>query len=167
MSWSRERREDRTCSIEGCPAPFYARALCKRHYYRKQRQGDPSRFAQAHSYDKYDGKGNRWCSRHKDWLPNDQFAGTKTWCRACRRFSRYKLTPHRAEALLKASQGKCPICKRREAIVIDHDHACCPGRETCGKCIRGMLCRQCNASLGTLTEKGVKRAMLYLQGKKI
>lgn len=28
--------------------------------------------------------------------------------------------------------------------VIDHDHACCPGRWSCGRCIRGLVCPSCN-----------------------
>ncbi len=32
---------------------------------------------------------------------------------------------------------------------IDHDHSCCPAKgRTCGKCIRGILCRSCNLTLG-------------------
>lgn len=129
-----------------------------------QRHGDPLAFKSAAAgYDKYDDEGNRWCSRHRDWLPNGRFSGNKTWCRDCRRFSRYGLTPEQYTPFLKLVGSKCPICLKRGVEVIDHDHACCSGRQTCGKCVRGMLCKACNSSLGTLTDEGIRRAMKYLE----
>lgn len=59
--------------------------------------------------------------------------------------------------LLFAKQGnKCAGCGATESGEksgswhIDHDHDCCPlpKRKTCGKCIRGILCRSCNLTLG-------------------
>ncbi|MGC5022596.1 endonuclease domain-containing protein [Micromonospora sp. DT47] len=52
----------------------------------------------------------------------------------------------------------CGICQKAnlrgaEAIplYIDHDHLCCPDHHnTCGRCIRGMLCSGCNGWLGEL-----------------
>lgn len=158
-----KKREDRSCSVPECTAGFYANELCKRHYYRQKRQGDPLKFAQAKSYDKYDKNGNRWCARHKDWLPVDRFHGKKTWCRECRRLSRYHLTPQQYEELVGRHQGLCPICMTRKANVIDHDHSCCSGQHTCGGCVRGVLCKQCNAAMGVLTEQGINRALLYLK----
>ena len=87
---------------------------------------------------------------------------TKSWCRLCRRLGRYNLTPAQFEALTKTWGGKCFICLIRDATVLDHDHKCCPGRETCGKCVRGVLCRPCNAALGVITDEGVFRAVQYL-----
>ena len=46
----------------------------------------------------------------------------------------------------------CAICGKLNSsgrmLAIDHDHNCCPGEKTCGKCIRGLLCDNCNHGLG-------------------
>jgi DNA-binding CsgD family transcriptional regulator len=62
----------------------------------------------------------------------------------------FGVTPERYEALSARQNDACAICGKTEAdgsgrrLAIDHDHACCPGRRTCGKCIRGLLCTACN-----------------------
>lgn len=61
---------------------------------------------------------------------------------------RFKLEPERYEAILASQGGVCAICKRPPAVRrldVDHDRACCPSRNCCGRCVRGLLCRSCNA----------------------
>lgn len=61
----------------------------------------------------------------------------------------YGLTLEDYEALFAAQNGKCGICGEQEArLDVDHDHSCCPGKKSCGQCIRGLLCLGCNSKLG-------------------
>lgn len=70
----------------------------------------------------------------------------------------YKLTPEYVDRMLQAQGFKCLSCgdaysgrtsgKDRGTFAVDHDHACCPGQKSCGKCIRGLLCYTCNCILG-------------------
>jgi len=45
----------------------------------------------------------------------------------------------------------CEGCGAAENLTVDHDHQCCPPTKpatSCGKCVRGTLCRGCNLILG-------------------
>ena len=58
------------------------------------------------------------------------------------------------EQILIKQKYKCanPFCHNQyldiKKLSVDHDHSCCPGRNSCGKCIRGLLCMECNFILG-------------------
>ena len=69
---------------------------------------------------------------------------------------RYGLDSEQYEKLLADQGGVCAICAgppvgRGERFHVDHDHACCPRTRSsvsCGACIRGLLCGNCNTMLG-------------------
>jgi hypothetical protein len=61
----------------------------------------------------------------------------------------YGITPEQYKAILAAQDGGCGFCGRPQRkggrrLAVDHDHACCSGKKSCGKCVRGLLCWSCN-----------------------
>jgi len=66
----------------------------------------------------------------------------------------FGLTLEKRDQMISDQDGKCLICKREfeETPHIDHDHQCCPGKNSCGKCIRGLLCHHCNTALGNFKD---------------
>lgn len=81
---------------------------------------------------------------------------------------RMGISPERFYEMVEEQGGVCAICKQPELrgrLRIDHDHACCSGRgRSCGKCIRGLLCISCNASLGGFRDDPdiLRAAIVYL-----
>lgn len=65
----------------------------------------------------------------------------------------FNMTLEQYYEMLEAQGGCCAICGATEGgtgkkFAVDHDHACCPGTKTCGKCTRALLCERCNKSIG-------------------
>lgn len=87
-------------------------------------------------------------------------------------WTRYHLTPDDIIDLLLSQDNRCAICKTsdsgRRKWHVDHDHSCCPGQNTCGMCVRGLLCGKCNAGLGMFKENidSLNNAINYLQKDK-
>lgn len=81
-----------------------------------------------------------------------------------RRFKRHNIDKDFYDSMLLKSNNKCWICNDYEAIHIDHDHSCCPGSYSCGSCIRGVLCSNCNTAIGLMNDdiNIFKKAIKYL-----
>lgn len=65
---------------------------------------------------------------------------------------RFGISLEHYESLISSQGGMCAVCFEKpesgKILYIDHDHSCCPGEKTCGKCIRKLLCQRCNTALG-------------------
>lgn len=105
------------------------------------------------------------------------------YCSSCKKVERkksrrkknlkkYQLTEEGYETMYNNQGGKCAICDMDFGFLkkkpgVDHDHSCCDGVDSCGKCVRGLLCPRCNLVLG-LYEKmkedneWCQRADIYL-----
>lgn len=68
----------------------------------------------------------------------------------------YAMSLDQYNEILQRQGGTCIICfqtcKTGRSLSTDHDHACCPGSKSCGKCIRGLLCRGCNLAIGYMED---------------
>lgn len=74
------------------------------------------------------------------------------------RLRTYGLSTEQYEKLKADQGGVCYLCRQPQKISgkptaeldIDHDRRCCPNAQSCGKCVRGLLCRSCNRLVGRL-----------------
>src|ERR1019366_2554095 len=106
-----------------------ARGLCGPCYYQRVRQKDNN------------AQHTKWRLEHLDQL------------KGYIRMYQYGISPQKFAEMLEVQHGRCLICDkvldlsaaagRSDSVHIDHDHACCPDRQSCGKCVRGLLCGDC------------------------
>ncbi|MFG2078704.1 endonuclease domain-containing protein [Nonomuraea maritima] len=164
------------CGVEGCSERRHSYGYCSKHAMRYRNHGDPL-FSSYEQYVRPDGSVLcRLCERWKesDEYPvqrqsrrPDQRAGRV--CRQCRVLQRHNLQWDQYERLLQEQGDSCAICMvtldGRRDTQIDHDHSCCPGSSSCGKCVRGLLCGNCNKALGLMRDNvtALMRAVEYLQ----
>ena len=89
--------------------------------------------------------------------------------RANRTRSRFKVE---WQTLWDQQGGLCACCgepmlregREKLSAVVDHDHKCCSGSKSCGKCVRGLVHWRCNLVLGYADDDPdlLQRAAAYL-----
>lgn len=130
------------CSFEGCENPLHAHGLCN-----------------AHNQQRRNGKALTALWK-PDWPKDCQFGGCDNPSRylglciahyqVCKN---YNITPDDYHKMFESQGGVCAVCRVADpggrGWHVDHDHACCPeSAKSCGKCIRSLLCSNCNTGLG-------------------
>lgn len=149
------------CKVKGCTSTSkrIVKGYCLMHYTRLRTTGDlgpAQRIQDLRGPCIIDGCGDLAgptgaCRRHWHKV-NNPLKSRK------RNLKAKGLTLEAYDALLKKQKGNCLICGVKESeskkrFAIDHDHACCPGQNTCGTCIRGLLCQRCNLVLGLVEDQ--------------
>ncbi|AXH67908.1 endonuclease VII [Mycobacterium phage Bromden] len=126
------------------------------------------------------GDGHKKCNWCGNWLAESEFSKSSSTldklssrCRACLSGSRYGLTRNDLTRLLNECGWKCPICSRdigfgTRGLHVDHDHSCCAGNKSCGRCLRGVTCGHCNKGLGYFRDDpdALLAAVKYLKKKR-
>ena len=99
----------------------------------------------------------------------------RAWSKKNHLKMRFSLTLEAFNLLLNSQNNKCAICgvefgdTKETTPNIDHDHGCCAGFTTCGKCLRGALCGKCNLGLGYFNDsvESLAKAQEYLLRRRL
>lgn len=169
------------CKVSGCGELVKAIGLCSFHttlHYRGKDLDTPRqrRTRSARNLSEVqarDANGRKQCSGCVAWLPESDFYkssqmsdGLNPKCRVCNRARRHGIPQSSIVDMLRSQDWKCPICTGGlgDFWVVDHDHDCCSGGTSCGKCVRGLLCNHCNKAIGFLADDPdlLRRAADYL-----
>jgi len=117
----------------------------------------------------------KYCPVCNLWLAFDDFADEASskstnkkhgCCSICDTLRRHHLTKSVFGEILKRQNFCCAVSGcTSPPTAIDHDHKCCPGLRSCGKCIRGILFHNHNMGMGRFRDdpKELRSAALYLE----
>lgn len=115
---------------------------------------------QERNSDKFKDINRSWQSKHPEKIKE---------YRKRNNMKRLGITQESYDTLFKDQHGRCKLCYKHQselkrALAVDHDHSCCSGKKSCGKCIRGLLCQTCNLLLGLAKDSKslLKRAAIYV-----
>lgn len=173
MSW-----DNPLCEVEGCEREHYSKGMCQAHYRRKARTGSVGsvsvgsgpgnqreRAMCTFSECPYPTRSAGLCDAHAKQRARGSVLKPirlKTAAPIGRRESnlraKYNITAAIYAEMFSRQGGVCMICKQppragvkyHSELHVDHDRACCPSWKSCGKCVRGLLCKMCNVGIGNL-----------------
>ena len=161
-----------TCRIEGCPTAKRSRGLCSRHWQAEKKAGRLDQYSAiprvlntcGHVDRKHGGNGlchscymSRWMKANPNansgngWAKQNPEKHRRLVRRAILK-KQHGITPETFESMWRDQDGKCANTRcsfesplnvrdhRKGGLQVDHDHAT-------GE-VRGLLCRNCNVTLG-------------------
>lgn len=117
-------------------------------------------------------RSRRWRANNKEHVSNynrKHHSANRSHIADTWRLRAYNITPQEYEYLLRAQGGVCVICQKvcstGRPLAVDHDHNCCAGYKSCGKCVRALLCNACNRSIGAMKDDPIllRRAAMYVE----
>lgn len=141
---------DDPCAFPGCYRSTHLKGWCVGHYSQHSRGRDLRPL--------YETLKCMVSSCPETYFPRE---GGSPFCRKHTDFKRrFNLSNERVVELHQVEVCGNPGCDNSEDLHMDHDHSCCPrgkvfevkSRKSCGDCVRGWLCRNCNIALGLLHE---------------
>jgi hypothetical protein len=169
------------CGFETCERTSVAHGLCEPHN-RQRSEGKPLTPVRAWRPNATrDAEGRKLCRTCEQWVAEAEFGrssrnpdGLGYQCRKCNRdkhrLKNYGMTWEQYERLLESQGGGCAICGQAcstgRLLAVDHDHGCCPDvSRSCGRCIRGLLCSNCNQGIGKFEDQSdrLRAAAAYLE----
>lgn len=158
------RKYDPICSFEGCGLVQFTKGYCQGHAQQFDKGWELAELKAVNFW--VDGKKVcPDCGIKKDEADyprsTKDSSGFSAYCRGCARWrqieSKYKLTKDEWLAIFEYQGSCCAVCGEEDPGSVkgwhtDHDHACCPGKTSCGKCVRGIACHGCNLRLDRSTD---------------
>lgn len=85
----------------------------------------------------------------------------------------YKITLEEYNRKLSQQDGVCALCGKEEiaraadgrvrSLAVDHNHLCCPGKKSCGLCVRDLLCQRCNTALAIFDRVPREKLIRYMR----
>jgi hypothetical protein len=152
----------RSCQFDACARAVSARGLCAAHYQQWSKGQPLSPLRQRRGNGVYRAMVERGilqclgCGEDKplsDYSALNASGTPRPYCKPCNaervRLGHYNVTKEFVDLLLRFQQEVCALCAAAngdsKTLHIDHDHGCCPGRRSCGDCVRGLVCANCNA----------------------
>jgi hypothetical protein len=130
-----------------------------------------------------------WCGTQRpSWSTDERVSRSRTWpyvCNQClapirhvvARLRKHHVAFERVRQL--RDDPTCEVCgvdivelvvrrggNMAALLHVDHDHRCCPGSVSCGKCVRGLVCAPCNIAVGGVRNDPdvARRLVVYLEG---
>lgn len=126
------------CPGPECDEPGVTKGLCAAHYQQ-------SRKGELRAVKRYSGRSTSPCLVDSC----GDIGRTRGLCYAHISISaRHHIDPAEYARIYNLGCAN-PACSETESLQVDHDHSCeCDGklstRSSCGKCVRGVLCKRCN-----------------------